>query len=147
MTFEFICRALENESIGGVFCAQVVEHLHPDAVYDMLGTLNRTMKSGSPLVIETLNPLSVFGYHHLFFKDPTHVFPVHPDTLVFMLRYSGFQDVQAQMITPVHGPQKLPEPKTEDFSPAAFEHLKMLTGRLNQLLYDSLEYYVVGVRK
>jgi SAM-dependent methyltransferase len=137
---------LEQESIGGVFCAQVVEHLQPDAVYRILSELHRAMKANAPLVIETVNPLSVFAYHHLFFKDPTHVFPVHPDTLVFMLRYTGFRDVQAHLITPVPVQQRLPEPRKEDFSPAAFEYLKTITNRLNDLLYDSLEYYVVGLK-
>lgn len=139
-------KQLENASIGGVFCAQVVEHLEPDSVYNMLAELHRVMKPTAPLVIETVNPLSVFAYHHLFFKDPTHVFPVHPDTLVFMLRYTGFQEVQAHLITPVPEQQKLPEPKKEDFAPEAFEYLKMITARLNQLLYDSLEYYVAAAR-
>jgi hypothetical protein len=93
-----------------------------------------------------VNPLSVFGYHHLFFKDPTHVFPVHPETLVFLLRYSGFQNVQAHRITPVSQQHKLPEPRKEEFSPAAYEYLKAVTSRLNDLLYDSLEFYVVGHR-
>jgi 2-polyprenyl-3-methyl-5-hydroxy-6-metoxy-1,4-benzoquinol methylase len=137
---------LSNESTGGVFCAQVIEHLHPDSVYTILSELHRVMKADAPLVIETVNPLSVFAYHHLFFKDPTHVFPVHPDTLIFMLRYTGFRDVQAHLITPVPAQQKLPEPKKEDFSPAAYQYVKTLTGKLNQLLYDSMEYYVVGVK-
>jgi O-antigen chain-terminating methyltransferase len=139
-------KQLENASIGGVFCAQVVEHLAPDSVYNMLAELHRVMKPTAPLVIETVNPLSVFAYHHLFFKDPTHVFPVHPDTLVFMLRYTGFQEVQAHLITPVPEQQKLPEPKREDFAPEGYEYLKMITARLNQLLYDSLEYYVAAAR-
>ena len=137
---------LENESIGGVFTAQVVEHLHPDSVYRILSELYRTMKADAPVVIETVNPLSVFAYHHLFFKDPTHVFPVHPDALVFMLRYTGFRDVRTHWITPVPAQQKLPEPRKEDFSPAAYEYMKMITGRLNQLLYDSMEYFVVGIK-
>lgn len=124
----------------------MIEHLHPDSVYRILSECYRGMKTDAPLVIETVNPLSVFAYHHLFFKDPTHVFPVHPDTLVFMLRYTGFRDIHTHLITPVPAQQKLPDPKKEDFSPAAYEYLKMITGRLNQLLYDSMEYYVVGIK-
>ena len=140
-------RKLDPESIGGVFCAQVVEHLTPDSVYSILADAHRAMKPGSPIVIETVNPLSVFAYHHLFFKDPTHVFPVHPDTLAFMLRYTGFQDVQIHWITPVPEQEKIPEPRKEDFSPAGYEYVKALGTRLNQLLYDSLEYYAVGIRR
>ena len=144
--FEHV-QKLEESSTGGVFCAQVVEHLPPETVYSLLSYLHSAMKAGAPLVIETVNPLSVFGFHHLFFKDPTHIFPVHPDTLLFMLRYAGFKDVEAHLITPVAEQQKLPEPKKEDFEPAAYEYLKSMTGRLNNLLYDSLEYYVIGYKR
>ena len=142
--FQQHLQQLESESIGGVFSAQVVEHMHPDAVYDVLSELHRVMKPGAPLVMETLNPLSVFSYHHLFFKDPTHVFAVHPDTLMFMMRYTGFRDAELHLITPVPEQQKLPEPKKEDFEPPAYEYLKLITTRLNQFLYDSLEYYVIA---
>jgi 2-polyprenyl-3-methyl-5-hydroxy-6-metoxy-1,4-benzoquinol methylase len=138
---------LQAASIGGVFCAQVVEHLAPETVYNLLSGLHHAMKAGAPLVMETVNPLSVFGFHNLFFKDPTHVFPVHPETLLFMTRYTGFKDVEAHLISPVPEQQRLPEPKKEDFEPAAYEYLKSVTGRLNQLLYDSLEYFVVGYKK
>jgi 2-polyprenyl-3-methyl-5-hydroxy-6-metoxy-1,4-benzoquinol methylase len=136
---------LEDNSIGGVFCAQVVEHLHPETAYRMLKSLNRVMKSGSRLVIETVNPLSVFGYHHLYFKDPTHIFPVHPETLVFMMRYSGFQEVNFQMITPVPFQQMLQPPKKEYADGPLYEYLKGMVDHLNHLLYDSLEYYAVGL--
>ncbi|MCI0412721.1 class I SAM-dependent methyltransferase [bacterium] len=144
--FEHV-QKLELESTGAVFCAQVVEHLPPETVHNLLSCLHRVMKKGAPLVMETVNPLSVFGFHHLFFKDPTHVFPVHPETLLFMLRYAGFKDVEAHLISPVPEQQKLPEPKKEDFHPAVYEYLKSLTGRLNRFLYESLEYYVIGYRK
>jgi O-antigen chain-terminating methyltransferase len=135
---------LENQSIGGVFCAQVVEHMHPDLVYSMLESFNRVMKPGAPLLIETVNPLSVFGYHHVYFKDPGHIFPVHPDTLIFMMRYSGFQRIQLQLITEVPSQQTLPYPKRETVSGELFQYLQKVVGQLNQLLYGSLEYYVIG---
>jgi 2-polyprenyl-3-methyl-5-hydroxy-6-metoxy-1,4-benzoquinol methylase len=144
--FEHV-QKLEACGIGGVFCAQVVEHMAPDAVYNLLSGLHRAMKEGAPLVMETVNPLSVFGFHQLFFKDPTHVFPVHPETLLFMLRYTGFKDVEVHLISPVPEQQKLPEPKKEDFEPAAYEYMKSVTGRLNNLLFDSLEYYVIGYKR
>jgi 2-polyprenyl-3-methyl-5-hydroxy-6-metoxy-1,4-benzoquinol methylase len=137
---------LDSESIGGVFCSQVVEHLSPELVQRTLTMLSRVMKPGSPIVIETVNPLSVFGYHHVFFKDPTHIFPVHPETLIFMMRYSGFQEIKLQMITPVPEQQRLPLPKKENSSAELYDYLRTVTQQLNQLLYNSLEYYVVATR-
>jgi 2-polyprenyl-3-methyl-5-hydroxy-6-metoxy-1,4-benzoquinol methylase len=136
---------LQPESIGSVFCTQVIEHLPPEEVFRMLSRLHLVMKSGSALVLETVNPLSVFAYHHVYFKDPTHIFPVHPQTLVFLLRYVGFEKVEFHPITPVPESQKLqPPPNMENEKTYVF--LKNLTDQLNQLLYSNIEYYVVGYR-
>jgi len=138
--------SLPRESIGGVFCAQVVEHLPPEHVYRILSGLHRVMKPGSPLIMETVNPLSVFGFHHVYFKDPSHIFPVHPETLVFMLRYSGFQEVKSVPITPVPEQQKLQQPKIETCGTGVYEYMKGVVAKLNNLIYDHLEYYVLGYR-
>jgi 2-polyprenyl-3-methyl-5-hydroxy-6-metoxy-1,4-benzoquinol methylase len=134
---------LQNESVGSVFCAQVVEHLSPNDVYQMLARLMIVMKHGSCVVIETINPLSVFAFHHLYFKDPSHIFPVHPQTLAFLLRYAGFQNVEIHPITPVPESEKLPKPSSLP-NPETEGYLNYIVEKLNDLLYSNLEYYVVG---
>jgi 2-polyprenyl-3-methyl-5-hydroxy-6-metoxy-1,4-benzoquinol methylase len=134
---------LEKDSLGSIFCAQVVEHLKPDEVYQILSRLSTLMKSGSCVVIETINPLSVFAFHHLYFKDPTHIFPVHPQTLAFLLRYTGFQNVEIHPITPVPEHERLPAPASVENTETK-GYLSFIVERLNDLLYSNLEYYVVG---
>jgi 2-polyprenyl-3-methyl-5-hydroxy-6-metoxy-1,4-benzoquinol methylase len=134
---------LQSESVGSVFCAQVVEHLSPNDVYQMLARLMVVMKTGSCVVIETINPLSVFAFHHLYFKDPSHIFPVHPQTLAFLLRYAGFQNIEIHPITPVPESEKLPKPSSVP-NPETQGYLNYIVDKLNDLLYSNLEYYVVG---
>jgi 2-polyprenyl-3-methyl-5-hydroxy-6-metoxy-1,4-benzoquinol methylase len=134
---------LQSESIGSIFCAQVVEHLSPNDVYQMLARLMIVMKRGACVVIETINPLSVFAFHHLFFKDPSHIFPVHPQTLAFLLRYAGFQNVEIHPITPVPESEKLPKPSSVP-NPETQGYMNYIVDKLNDLLYSNLEYYVVG---
>jgi len=136
---------LEGDSVGSVFCAQGLEHLSPDAVYEMLSRLAVVMKSGACVLIETINPLSVFAYHHLYFKDPTHIFPVHPQTLSFFLRYAGFKNVEVHPITPVPEHEKLPPPDSADTIESQ-RYLNFVAQRLNDLLYSNLEYYAVGYK-
>ena len=101
------------------------------------------MKQGSCVVIETINPLSVFAFHHLFFKDPSHIFPVHPQTLAFLMRYAGFKNVGIHPITPVPESEKLPKPSSLP-NPETEGYLTYIVEKLNDLLYSNLEYYVVG---
>ena len=137
--------ALKPESTGGVFCAQVIEHLSPEVTYQMLARLQVVMKPGSALVVETVNPLSVFGYHHVYFKDPTHIFPVHPKTLAFMMKYAGFTNIQVHEVTPVPDNEKLNKPAGINHV-ETHQFLDNMVTRLNDLLYSNLEYYIVGYR-
>lgn len=138
-------RGLPAGSVGGVFCAQVVEHLLPEHVYELVVQLHRVMKSGAPLVIETLNPLSVYAFHRVYLIDPTHVYPVHPQTLVFFMRYAGFRDVTAHSITPVPDSVRLPLPG-DGLPEEVRSYWTEVVRRLNEFLFDTVEYYVVGYR-
>ncbi len=137
-------KRLDDEFLGGAFCAQVVEHLHPEEVFTLIQELFRTMKPGAPLVIETVNITSVYAFHHLYHIDPTHIYPVHPQTLVFFLRYAGFGDVSAHFMAEIPSEVKLPE-IAEDHSDVG-QHLNRVVRQLNEWLYGPLEYYVIGYR-
>ena len=137
-------RRLQPDSIGGVFCAQVVEHLVPEHVYELIKRLFTAMRSGAPLVIETLNPLSVYAFHHVYLLDPTHVYPVHPQTLVFFMRYVGFERVEVHTISPVPEHARLPAPPSDASAEVTVQYLQTLIRRLNEILFSPLEYYVVG---
>ena len=136
---------LEKESLGGVFSAQVVEHLSPEQVYDLIASLVPVLKPGAPLVIETLNPLSLESFHSIYLLDPTHKYPVHPKTLVFWMRYAGFRDVHLHKITPFPEQVQLPQP--DGMADEALKnYLRQLTSHLNEILYGYAEYYVIGYR-
>lgn len=137
---------LKMESLGGVFCAQVVEHLAPEEVFAMIQRLFLVMKSGAPAVIETLNPLSVQSFHSYFLLDPTHRYPVHPQALVFWMRYAGFRDVQVHRITPFPAEALLPEPGGLQVDEPLKAYLNQVTTRLNDVLFGYAEYFVVGYR-
>jgi 2-polyprenyl-3-methyl-5-hydroxy-6-metoxy-1,4-benzoquinol methylase len=137
--------SLANESIGGGFCAQVVEHLTPDNVYRLVTSLQSKMKSGAPLVIETINPLSIQAFHSSYLVDPTHIYPVHPQTLLFFLRYAGFKNVHVKKITPFPPESQLQNPDQIGDAEVK-QYLNALVQRLNSILYDFAEYYVLGYK-
>ena len=48
--------ALPDNSLGGLFAAQVVEHLEPDYLMRLLDTAYHKARPGSKIVLETINP-------------------------------------------------------------------------------------------
>jgi len=91
--FEYL-EGLPPLSLGGVFCAQVVEHLPMGALPKLAHLLASRLSKGGVAVLETPNPecLAIFASH--FFLDPTHVRPVPPQLLVFLLEEAGFGRIE-----------------------------------------------------
>jgi O-antigen chain-terminating methyltransferase len=110
-------------SLGGVFSSQVVE-----------------LAESGCLVLETLNPASVFTLVHVYFLDITHQQPVHPRALEFLLESAGFQDVEIRYSSPLdeEALQALP-PESE-----AAAVLNRNLDKLNQLLFSPVNYAAIG---
>ena len=94
-------RGSADESLGGLFSAQVVEHLEAEYLMRMLAEAQRVLRPGSRIVLETINPASWTAFFSAFVRDITHRHPLHPDTLSYLLRASGFVDVEIVYGSPV----------------------------------------------
>jgi O-antigen chain-terminating methyltransferase len=97
--FEYLQRASEF-SLGGVFCSQVVEHLPPARVPDLVRLIAAGARSGSPVLFETPNPecLAIFATH--FYLDPTHTRPIPAALLAFYLEEAGFGEIEVKYLSP-----------------------------------------------
>ena len=84
----------EDGSLGGIFSSQVIEHLPPDYLSRMMELAYFKLAPSSNIVLETVNPLSLFALVQIYFLDLTHQQPVHPEALKFLLECSGFKDVE-----------------------------------------------------
>jgi O-antigen chain-terminating methyltransferase len=80
---------LPSGSLGGIFCAHVIEHLTPDRLVRLLELAADRLRPGGVLIAETPNPRTLVALS-TFFADLTHVQPVHPDTLTVLARQAGF---------------------------------------------------------
>src|SRR5439155_161120 len=67
----------------------------------------RTLRPGSPIVLETINPACWLAFFSSYIRDLTHVRPVHPDTLQYLLRASGFDRVAVRYSAPVPDHMKM----------------------------------------
>ena len=96
-------RGLADESLGGIFAAQVVEHLEPDYLVRLLQRAGEVLRPGGVLVLETVNVACWFAFFQSYVRDITHVRPLHPDTLAYFVRASGFPHVDVQYRSPYPG--------------------------------------------
>jgi 2-polyprenyl-3-methyl-5-hydroxy-6-metoxy-1,4-benzoquinol methylase len=97
--FEYLS-ALPDASLGGVYCSQVVEHLDPARLPDLVRLIARKVRGGALVAIETPNPecLAIFATH--FYLDPTHTRPVPAALLRFCLEEAGFGGVEVERLAP-----------------------------------------------
>lgn len=89
-----------DDSLKGIFCAQVVEHLITPELEQFVRLAHRTLRVSGVLVIETINPRSSFALGNHFYADTSHVRPVHPETLRFICEQLGFRRVQLEERSP-----------------------------------------------
>jgi O-antigen chain-terminating methyltransferase len=142
---EFL-RGQPDASLGGVFAAQVAEHLTPPALQALLREAHRALRPGGLLALETVNPRSVVGLLEVFNRDLTHEKPLHPDTLSFLAAAAGFTDVRVEMRSPVEPAARLQPVPADGLPPRTAAALNENVARLNDLLYAPQEYALLARR-
>src|SRR3954469_6158380 len=85
-------------SLGGIFAAQLVEHLPPAQLFRLLELAARALRPGGLLVAETINPLSPLALRS-YFADLTHAQPLVPETLTLLAKQAGFRGVATRHLT------------------------------------------------
>jgi len=138
-------RAQPAGSLGGLLAAQVVEHLDPAYLTNLLDAAYAALRPGAPIVLETINPACWFAFFESYVRDITHVRPLHPDTLKFLLQASGFGGVEIRYQAPYpehHKLQRVTAPALGD----AAEMLNANVDKLNSLLFTYLDYAAIARR-
>jgi SAM-dependent methyltransferase len=136
---------LADASLGGIFAAQVVEHLPPAAIIRLLELAVAKLAPRGVLVLETVNPLSFFSLRH-YFADLSHVQPLVPDTLELLAQQAGFREVEIRFMN---------EPPAEDrlrsvdlpagiLPEASREALEHNVARLNEVVFGPQDYALVA---
>jgi SAM-dependent methyltransferase len=111
-------------SLGGVFAAQVVEHLPPAHLLRMLELVARALRPGGLLVAETINPLSPLALRS-YFADLTHAQPLVPETLALLAGRAGFREVETRFLN-------------------APRHADDVDERIREILFAPLDYAIVA---
>ncbi len=133
-------------SIGGLFAAQVIEHLEPRHLTALLDAAFDKLRPGAPIVLETINPTCWFAFFESYIRDLTHVRPVHPETLQFLLVAGGFQRVEIRYRSPYPEHEKLQPLAPHASLGDIVDTLNGNVERINRLLFTWLDYAAVGRR-
>src|SRR6185503_5575592 len=143
-------RGLRDGSVGGLFAAQVVEHLEPRYLMRLLDAAFDKLRPGAPIVLETINPACWFAFFESYIRDLTHVRPVHPDTLKYLLIATGFQRVDISYRAPYPEADKLQALARGSGAPTSLddmiETLNANVEKINRLLFTYLDYAAIGFR-
>jgi SAM-dependent methyltransferase len=127
--------SLADGSLGGIFAAQLLEHLPASTVVRLLELAAAKLRPGGLLVAETINPLSPLALRN-YFADLTHAQPLVPETLELLARQAGFASVETRFLNEPE--EKLVEPA----DPTIAANVR----RLNELLFGPLDYAIVARR-
>jgi len=139
---------LADASLGGIFSAQVVEHLQPAYLLRFLELAFVKLGPGGRLVLETLNPACWVAFFESYIRDITHVWPLHPETLKYLVVASGFSKATIEFRSPVPQQDRLqtigvPRGGDATFADLA-EAFNANVEKLNSRIFTYLDYAVIG---
>ena len=139
-------RGVPPGSLGGLFAAQVVEHLEPAYLTRLLEAAFEALRPGAPIVLETINPACWFAFFESYIRDITHVRPLHPDTLKFLLIASGFQQIEIRYRAPYPEHEKLQPLPASAALGDSIDTINANVEKINRLLFTNLDYAAIGKR-
>jgi O-antigen chain-terminating methyltransferase len=130
-------QGLDDGELGGIFSAQVVEHLPPGALVRLLELAMRKLRPGGLFVAETINPLSPMSLRN-YFSDLSHAQPLVPETFAILARQAG---LRVDEIRYLHEPEERLQPVE-----TGGEALARNIGLLNEQVFAALDYALVASR-
>ena len=148
-------KGLADESLGGLIAVQVVEHLDPTYLTQLLGLAFDKMRPGGKIILETINPTCWVAFFESFIRDLTHVKPIHPETLQYLLQANGFSNVEIVYRAPIAPEGRLQKvsPRPEHFGDTAPDGLTELVSsfnrnvdRLNDRMFSYQDFAAIATR-
>lgn len=139
--------SINDDSLGGIFASHVIEHFTIDLLTEFLRLCLTKLKKGGYAVFETPNPLSMVSATN-FYRDLSHIKPLHPDAIKFLTEANGFVDVQIRYLSPFPDEMKLQEinedPSSNFSKSLPLELLNNNIHKLNSLLYGYQDYAIIS---
>jgi len=134
----------EKESVGGIFAAQLIEHLANGQLLQLCHLAYEKLKEGGCLILETPNPMCLSIYMNAFYIDLSHQKPVHPKTMEYLLKREGFCKVDILFTEESKSGYRLPALSCEA-SPNLSEFNDGIN-LLSDILFGSENYAVIAIK-
>jgi O-antigen chain-terminating methyltransferase len=142
-------RGLPDGTLGGIFLSQVIEHLGPENLRDLVRIAFLKLAPDGVLLAETVNPQCLTTFSGAFYVDLSHHNPIHPEAARFLWETMGFKQVKILYVSPYPPEMHLKEMVRRDDESYEDEIARVLNEnirRLNDLLYGYQDYAVVGYK-
>lgn len=132
----------DNLNLGGIFSSQVIEHLKPSQIVKLIKGAYKNLQEGSPLILETINPMALVTQTMAYTLDLTHRQYVHPFTIEMLLKEHGFKKVEFIYSSPVD--IEAPVLKDNDMDPKELEKYNEKIRRMHEMLFGYQDYAVIA---
>ena len=139
---------LANSTLGGVIATQVVEHLEDGQLRKFLELCAEKVKTSGLVVLETINTESIVALAQHYFRDPTHVWPLHPDTLSRYAELAGLRVKEVRKLQAFPKEIQLQKLSANDYmTPRWSSSVEVLNdnfSKLNEVLYGFQDYCLIA---
>ena len=145
-----------DASVGGVLAIQVVEHLEAAYLSRFLELAFHKLAPGATMVLETINPTCWVAFFESYIRDMSHRWPLHPDTLQFLVEAHGFSQVGVQFRSPVTETGRLSRVSLPAHAPAdpavgavlasLVDTVNAHADQLNGRMFSYMDYAVIARR-
>lgn len=134
-------RSLPESSVRAITCFHIVEHLSLDTLVGLIDAALLALRPGGLLIMETPNPSNLVVGAFDFYLDPTHLRPVHPEFLRFLVLQRGFLEAELRFLHPMD----VDRLNSEDLAGSGRDPVRAerLVDRLNTLLAGPADYAVL----
>ena len=127
-------RTLNANSLGAVTGMHIIEHIPFKRLIALFDEVLRVLKPGGVAIFETPNPENLIVGACNFYFDPTHLNPLPPEPMRFVMEARGFGSIE---ILRLH-------PYPEEF--LLTEGAEQVQKTLNQLMYGPQDYALVAYK-
>jgi len=115
----------------GIFASQIVEHIEPARLPEMIRLCASSLGRGGVIAIETPNPHCLAIFATYFYLDPTHTRPVPHPLMQFYLEEAGFGQIEVHPLSPAV--ESMPE-------------LAELPEKFRERFFGGLDYAIIARR-
>jgi O-antigen chain-terminating methyltransferase len=123
-------RGVPDQSLNAVTGFHFIEHLSFETLIELIDEIARTLRPSGLVIFETPNPKNLVVGACNFYSDPTHLKPLFPDTIEFIMSNRGFTQLRLEYLNPVGG--------------SPFDDGSERSQALNSWLYGPRDFALIG---